>query len=415
MTDDVASAVLRHNVDGNVQLGNARHQAAEMIPVHRRLVGWLASSGALDPVLEALPDDATWDERSAQHQGLVSPELAVVSAYGKLVLTRQLLESSVPDEPWSEQYLVDYFPARLRETYPRQVLAHPLRREIVATSLTNAILNSSGTTFVFRLGEELNASPDRAVRAWAVAREVFGQADWHQAVDRHASHLPTATRLELLLSFRRLLDRACRWLLQNRPDPLDVEAEIARLAPVVQGLRGRLSEWVTGLEGRQVVERIEALRATGAPDPLAGRAAAFLEEFCLLDVAEIALREDEDPEHVVAVYFALSDRYAVDGVLSRITELPRTDRWQALARAALRYDLYAALEELTTVVVRTSHEHDATARIQEWESANTAALDRARLVLDEVQRLPGRDLAPLSVALRTLRSVVKSGSADDAR
>ena len=132
-------------------------------------------------------------------------------------------------------------------------------------------------------------------------------------------------------------------------------------------------------------------------------------------MAEIALREDEDPEHVVAVYFALSDRYAVDGVLTRITELPRTDRWQALARAALRYDLYSALEELTTVVVRTSHEHDATARIQEWESANTAVLDRARLVLDEVQRLPGRDLAPLSVALRTLRSVVKSGSADDAR
>ncbi len=415
MTDDVAAAVLRHNVDGNVQLGNARHQAAEMMPVHRRFVAALAATGALDPGLEALPDDATWDERAAQHRGLVSPELAVVSAYAKLTLTRQLLESSVPDEAWCEPHLVEYFPPRLRRTYPRQVLAHPLRREIVATSLTNAILNSSGTTFVFRLGEELNASPDRAVRAWAVAREVFGQADWHTAVDQQASHLPTATRLELLLAFRRLLDRACRWLLQNRPDPLDVEAEIARLAPVVQGLRGRLAEWVTGLEGRQVVEHTDALLATGVPEPLAARAAAFLEEFCLLDVAEIALREDEDPEHVVAVYFALSDRYAVDGVLSRITELPRTDRWQALARAALRYDLYAALEELTTVVVRTSHEHDATARIQEWESANTAALDRARLVLEEVHRLPGRDLAPLSVALRTLRSVVKSGSADDAR
>ncbi len=415
MTDDVAAAVLRHNVDGNVQLGNARHQAAEMLPVHRRLVGWLAGTGALDPALEALPDDTVWDERAAADRGLVSPELAVVSAYGKLVLTRQLLESTVPDEPWSQGYLVDYFPHRLRETYPRQVLAHPLRREIVATSLTNAILNSSGTTFVFRLGEELSASADRAVRAWAVAREVFGQAEWHQAVDQHAAHLPTPVRLELLLAFRRLLDRACRWLLQNRPDPLDVEAETARLAPVVQGLRGRLAEWVTGVEGRQVVERSEALRALGVPDALADRAAGFLEEFCLLDVAEISLREDEDPADVVAVYFALSDRYAVDGVLSRITELPRTDRWQALARAALRYDLYAALEELTTVVVRTSHEHDAVARISEWESANTAALDRARLVLDEVQRLPGRDLAPLSVALRTLRSVVKSGSADDAR
>ena len=415
MTDDVAASVLRHNVAGNVELGNARHQAPEMVAVHRRLVSSLAAAGSLDPALEALPDDATWDERVAEHRGLVSPELAVVSAYGKLTLTRQLLESGVPDEAWCRPYLLDYFPHRLRETYPRQVLAHPLRREIVATSLTNAVVNSSGATFAFQLGEELSASPDRAVRAWAVAQEVFGQADWHLQVVQQAAHLPTATRLELLLAFRRLLDRACRWLLQNRPDPLDVEAEIARLAPVVHGLRGRLAEFVTGTEGRQVLERAAALSELGVPDALAERAASFLEEFCLLDVAEIALREDENPEDVVAVYFALSDRYAVDGVLSRISELPRTDRWQALARAALRYDLYAALEELTTVVVRTSVQTDATTRIQEWESANTAVLDRARLVLEEVQRLPGRDLAPLSVALRTLRSVVKSGSADDAR
>lgn len=415
MTDDVAAQVLRHNVEANVQLGNARHQAAEMLPVHRRFVQSLQASGALDPALEFLPDDTGWEERAEGRRGLVSPELAVVSAYSKLTLTAELVASAVPDEPWSERYLVDYFPARLREQYPHQVRTHPLRREIVATSLTNAVLNSSGTTFVFRLAEELNASTDRAVRAWAVAREVFGQARWHADVAEQAAGLPTHVRLELLLSFRRLLDRACRWLLQNRPDPLDVEAEIARLAPVVEQLRGALREVVAGQEGRDMTARVDELTEQGVPAALAERSAGFLEEFCLLDVAEIALREGEPAEDVVAVYFALSDRYAVDGVLTRITALPRTDRWQALARAALRYDLYAALEELTTVVVRTTTGPGAAARIGEWESANTAALDRARVTLDEVQRLSGHDLAPLSVALRTLRSVVKSGSADDAR
>jgi glutamate dehydrogenase len=183
----------------------------------------------------------------------------------------------------------------------------------------------------------------------------------------------------------------------------------------VQGLRGSLRDHVTGQEGRDVTAHTDELLEQGVPTPLAERAAAFLEEFALLDVAEIALREDEAPEDVVGLYFALSDRYAVDGVLTRITGLSRADRWQALARAALRYDLYAALEELTTVVVRTTAPGTAAERIQAWESANAATLDRARVTLDEVQRLPGRDLAPLSVALRTLRSVVKSGSADDAR
>ncbi|MGJ7440867.1 NAD-glutamate dehydrogenase [Aquipuribacter sp. MA13-6] len=414
MTDDVAAGVLRHNVEANVQLGNARHQAVEMLPVHRRFVQHLTSSGALDAALEFLPDELGWEERAEGRRGLVSPELAVVSAYSKLTLTAQLVGSTVPDEAWSERYLVDYFPPRLREQYPHQVSTHPLRREIVATSLANAVLNSSGTTFVFRLGEELNASPDRAVRAWAVAREVFGQEQWHADVAEQAASLPTPVRLELLLSFRRLLDRACRWLLQNRPDPLDVEAEIARFAPVVASLRGALRDAVAGQEGRDMTARTDELVEQGVPQPLAERSAGFLEEFCLLDVAEISLREGEPAEDVVAVYFALSDRYAVDGVLTRITSLPRSDRWQSLARAALRYDLYAALEELTTSVVRTTS-GDAKARIESWESANTAALDRARVTLDEVQRLSGHDLAPLSVALRTLRSVVKSGTADDAR
>ncbi len=415
MTDDVAAKVLRHNVDGNVQLGSARHQAADMLPVHRRFVAHLAAAGSLDPALEFLPDDAGWDEREQARRGLVSPELAVVSAYSKLTVTQQLLDSAVPDEAWAEHLLLDYFPARLGEAYRRQVLTHPLRREIVATSLANAVLNSSGTTFVFRLGEELNATPDRAVRAWAVAREVFGQDDWYSEVAERTSSLPTGVRLELLLSFRRLLDRACRWLLQNRPDPLDVEAETARLTPVVRALRGTLRGVVAGQEGRTMTARLDELVEQGVPPALAERSAGFLEEFCLLDVAEISLREDEPAEDVVGVYFALSDRYAVDGVLTRITALPRGDRWQALARAALRYDLYAALEELTTVVVRTTRPGSAQERVQAWESANTAALDRARLTLEEVQRLSGHDLAPLSVALRTLRSVVKSGSADDAR
>ncbi len=413
MTDDVAARVLRHNVEANVQLGNARHQAAEMLPVHRRFVQHLTASGALDAALEFLPDEAGWEARAEARRGLVSPELAVVSAYGKLTLTGQLVASTVPDEPWSERYLVDYFPPRLREQYPHQVSTHPLRREIVATSLANAVLNSSGTTFVFRLAEELNASPDRAVRAWAVAREVFGQEQWHADVAEQTS-LPTSVRLELLLSFRRLLDRACRWLLQNRPDPLDVEAEIARFAPVVTSLRDSLRDAVAGQERRDMTARTDELVEQGVPQGLAERSAGFLEEFCLLDVAEISLREGEPAEDVVAVYFALSDRYAVDGVLTRITALPRSDRWQSLARAALRYDLYAALEELTTSVVRTTS-GEAKDRIESWESANTAALDRARVTLDEVQRLSGHDLAPLSVALRTLRSVVKSGTADDAR
>ena len=413
MTDDVARMVLLHNVQTNQQLGNARQQAVAMLPVHRRFLSRLVADGRLDRRLEFLPDDTELAERQAAGRGLVGPELAVVSAYGKLTLTEALIDSEVPDEPWSQQFLTGYFPPQLRDAYPEQLRAHPLRREIVATTLANRLLNSSGTTFVFRLAEELNSAPDSVVRAWAVAREVFGQEQWQQDVE--AADLPTELRLDLHLQFRRLLDRACRWLLQTRPDPLDVQAETDRFVPVVAAMRPRLGDLVVGQLREGSAGRERAMVAGGVPQDLAHRASAFLDEFGLLDVAEICLRDDQEPEVVTEVYFALSERYAVDRVLSRITDLPRDDRWQALARAALRYDLYAALEQLTSVVLRTTEPAPAAQRIATWESHNATSLDRARRTLDDVQELERTDLAPLSVALRTLRTVVKSGSAGDSR
>ncbi len=211
------------------------------------------------------------------------------------------------------------------------------------------------------------------------------------------------------------MDRACRWLLQTRPDPLDVRAETDRFVPVVAAMRSRLDDLVVGQVRQESTEREQALLSDGVPADLARRASAFLEEFGLLDVAEICLREGQEPAAVTEVYFALSDRYGVDRVLSRITELPREDRWQALARAALRYDLYAALEQLTSVVLRTTEAAPAAHRIAAWESRNATSLDRARRTLADVQELDRVDIAPLSVALRTLRTVVTSGSAEDAR
>ena len=413
MTDDVARMVLLHNVQTNQQLGNARLQATVMLPVHRRFLNRLVTDGRLDRRLEFLPDDTELQERQAAGRGLVGPELAVVSAYGKLTLTEALVDSAVPDEPWSQAFLTGYFPPQLREAHPEQLGAHPLRREIIATTLANRLLNSSGMTFVFRLTEELSSTPDSAVRAWAIAREVFGQEQWQHDVE--SADLPAELRLELHLQFRRLLDRACRWLLQTRPDPLDVQAERERFAPVVAAMRPRLGDLVVGQLREDSAERERAMVTDGVPEDLAHRASAFLDEFGLLDVAEICLRDGHEPEVVTEVYFALSERYAVDRVLSRITDLPRDDRWQALARAALRYDLYAALEQLTSLVLATTEPAPAAQRIATWESHNSTALDRARRTLADVQGLDRTDLAALSVALRTLRTVVRSGSAGDSR
>ncbi len=417
MTDDVAATVLRHNVDQNTMLGVARAHAAPMMSVHRRFLRWLGEHGGLDRALEFLPDDTELEARQAAGRGLVGPELAVAAAYTKIQLTETLLRSGVPDEPWTDHHLVEYFPSELRRRFPDRIRSHPLRREIVATRLANRVVDTCGTTYVFRLREELSAPADRAVRAWAVAGGVFGLEEWHARLDALAGSVPATVLDRLRLAHRRLVDRAARWFIQSRPDPLDVGAEVARFRPTVEELGPRL--WKLGAAGRAVpAAELDRLLAAGVPEDLARRSLELMDEFAVLDVTEIASRTGQAAGSVLEVYSAVVERYAVDPVLERISRLPRGDRWQALARGALRYDLYAAVEALTTVVITTvpaESVSDAAERVRRWEDDNETGIARARAVLEEIHELTTDDLSPLLVALRTLRSVVRSGSADNAR
>ncbi|MBW4095867.1 MAG: NAD-glutamate dehydrogenase, partial [Acidobacteria bacterium] len=101
-------------------------------------------------------------------------------------------------------------------------------------------------------------------------------------------------------------------------------------------------------------------------------------------------------------------RFGVDSLLERISALPRRDRWQALARAALRDDLYGTVSEMTMAVMHsTDGSHSASERIASWEAANQEQLGRAHKMFAEVNQLEKDDMASLSVALRLLRSIVR--------
>jgi glutamate dehydrogenase len=409
MTDDVGRMVLRDNYEQNVLLGNARKQSHAMLTVHQRFIRALEGRGVLDRALEFLPDDTAIAERDDEGRGLTSPEFAVLVAYAKIALTEEVVTSGLPDDPWFARTMRDYFPPALVERYADRLAAHPLRRELITTCLVNEMVNRGGITFAFRVQEETAASPEQVARAYTVCREIFGLREYVASVEALDNVVPTEAQTALYLEFRRLLDRSVRWFLQARPGQLDVGAEIERFAPVVAELGPKLADLIVGVEHKALVEQAQRLEKLGVPAELSQRGACLLNVFQLLDVAQIAEQAHIPAEEAARVYLTLSERYAVDAMLTRISGLERLDRWQALARAALRYDLYAALESLTLAVLgATPSGDDPLERIEAWERENAAAVARATQTLDEVRRLEKGDLASLSVALRTLRGVVRT-------
>ena len=130
----------------------------------------------------------------------------------------------------------------------------------------------------------------------------------------------------------------------------------------------------------------------------------------LLNVIEIAQRDSLDAEDVARVHFALGERLGLPVLVQRILGLPREDRWQTMARAALRDDLHSVHAQLTSqVLLTTDADQPSPARIAEWEEEDAVIVERATETLGEICADEDADLARMSVGLRVVRGLLRTG------
>jgi glutamate dehydrogenase len=406
VADDVAAHVLRDNYEQNVLLAMTRYIGPAMVTVHARLMDALEESGRFDRPLEFLPSAREIATREAAREGLYTPEMAVIAAWVKILLTEQIEDSTLPDEAWFGRVLSGYFPPLIASHPDVDPYAHPLHREIITTRVVNDMVNRGGTTYVFRAHEETGADPAQITRAFTITREVFGLERLWADIEALDNHVPTTAQHAAYFEIRRLVDRATRWLVDLRFPITDVAGEIERFASTVGELTPRIPDLLRGEERENLHADADRLVGVGLPRELAIRIGGLLSAFSLLDVVEIAQATGHRAGDVAELHFAASDRFSVDDMLTKITELPRDDRWSALARAALRHDLYAALSTITMAVLRSTDDTmSATERLVLWEKANSERVARAHSTIAEALARDNVDLATLSVALRVLRGL----------
>ncbi|TQM67420.1 glutamate dehydrogenase [Actinomadura hallensis] len=411
MTDEVGRLVLRDNYAQNVVLAASRAQAPEMLHVHARYLRKLERDGRLQRRLEFLPDDKALAERRKAGRGLTGPEFAVLLAYAKLALSDDLMASDLADDPYLESWLVDYFPTPLRERFRPYMDRHPLRREIITTTVVNDLVNASGSTFVFRMNEETGASSPDIARAYLVARDVFDMPRFWDAVEGLAHHVSEATQIAMLLEARKLTERGARWLLHNRRPPFDIRETIDYFAGGAATLRSSVSKLLVGADLAAFEQRRDGFAERGVPDELAEQCAAFVPMFSTFDLVGIAHQTGRPVEEVAEVYFDLADRLQLARLRERIIALPRDDKWRSMARSALRDDLYTAHAALTRDVLVTSEPGVAPEeRMARWSEKNESAVQRAQQTLSEIWESDSFDLATLSVALGAIRTLVTASS-----
>ena len=416
LQDEVGGKVLETNVEQNVLLQGEFHGSFLGINLYKRLMRDLEERAGLNRAVEFLPTDEELDAR-LENTGdrLTRPELSVLAAYVKIYLTHALEQTDFADDPYLEGVLRSYFPAALVERFGQHLDSHPLRKEIICTRVANELVNIGGITFAYRVMEEFNVGIDSVARAFIVARELF---ELGTAAKLHRE-LPPKTPLDawftVLRDNQRVLDRAVRWFITERGVVAGTSiSELLETFGSVVEMRRNLPEYLSGISRDRVRAKRDAGEAWGLPEELIVIWIRGFEGYALLDVIRAARDHDFEATSLAPVYFATYNRFKVDELLGLISDLPRNDRWEILARQALRGSLYETAAELALSVAEGAKGDFSTVEgaqqaLDTWVEDHPTRVGNIDRVLKEIREAaPDASghprLAVVSVALRTLSS-----------
>jgi len=405
MTDEVARLVLNHNYKQTQALTVAEAIAPDLLDDQARFMRHLEKAGKLSRAIEYLPDEEAVAARAQAKTGLTRPEMAVLLAYAKIDLYQALLASELPDDAKMDDDLCRYFPLPLQQNYGDAIQRHRLRREIICTVATNAMVNRVGPTFTWEMVEQTGRGEGDVARAYITVRDAFDLLPTWDAIEALDTLVPASVQTAMILETNRLMRRAIPWMLVNRPQPLDIQAEIDRLAPTVRTLHEGLGACLPPEAAAAHGERAQALVEAGVPEDLARRIAALPVLGSATDIAAIALETNRPVPEVAGIYFALGDRYGLDWLRARAAGVQAENHWQRQAAAAIVEDLWTLQGRLAARVLAVG-DLPRDELIAAWAGTCPGPVERVQALLAELNSVARPDIAMLAVALRQLRALV---------
>ena len=408
MTDEVADIVIEDNYRQLQSISITQKRAGSMVKEHMRFIQGLEKRGLLDRELEFLPTDEELLEREAKKEGLTRAELSVLLAYGKMELKDSLRIPAVTKEKYFESYLLEYFPKPLRKNYVDQMMAHPLRDEIIAMSVANEMVNLMGTNFVFRVMDEVGANIGEVAQCYAMAKEVFDMQGLWRDIEKLDNKIPSEIQIEMMFQARRIVRRATRWFVRNRRKDQSISECAGFFQKGVKELQRSVHKTLEKEEAQGIELEVNKLISQGVPEKLARKVSYLSTMFSAMDIIELASQFDLPILLVAEVYYKLGARISLHWFLNQVIAQPVGNHWQAFARAAFREDLDNQQRNLIEAVLPLTNQYkSAGTRIKHFLADNNDLLERWGEMVTDFRQSQTHEFAKFSVALRELQILVQ--------
>lgn len=406
MTDDVAAHVLSDNYLQTQALTTAQRQSIANFNEQSRFMRELEKQGRLDRAVEDLPNDEELESRTQAGQGLSRPEMCVLLAYAKMTLYTDILKTKLPDDPFFESWLSDYFPPQLGKKYGSYILTHRLRREIITTVVVNSLINRAGITFVMQMVEELGVSVDDVAKAYALTVEVFDLEKLWVEIESLDNKVDTEVQGHMIDATQMLLRRATLWCLRHLPTSMNISEQIEELAPSMRELESELESLLSDVGRKSFLDRVTYLTGMNVPEQLARRVASLAPLRSSLDVVQVGKMSSRPITEAGEVYYAVGASLNLDWLRFAAETIDPDDHWERLAITAIIDDLYGQQRALTNSVFMHANGHKGEKALAHWEQKHKNTIQRSKELIEEFKAGGTVDIAKLAFANRQFRSMI---------
>ncbi|MCJ8519847.1 glutamate dehydrogenase [Pseudorhizobium tarimense] len=400
MTDEVAALVLRNNYLQTLAISLTEREGVANREELSRVMSVLEAQGHLNRTVETLPNDVELAERYQAGKPLTRPEIGVLLSYAKITLFDEILDSSLPDDPYFADVLKNYFPAKMQKSFAADIEGHPLHREIVATVLANEVINRGGPGFVQAMIDATGASPADVVKAAYIARDGFELPHLWSMTDGLDGKISGRTQNDLYARIGDIFADATRLVLRTHTGAASIEISTKALKAGSKKLRSAIAS--LGL-GSDVRERSMELQATGVPADLAAEVSRLPTLVLVPELLMIAERTGCDLGHVAQTYFAATDTFRIDRLLALGEAISPADHYESVALDRNLAQISSARRDIVCSAL-TSHAREKKP-LEAWYGAKRQHVNRLVNELLVLSDSTDFNLAKLSVAAGLLEDL----------
>ncbi len=406
MTEQVGALVLQDNRQQNRALSIAERRGTEMVEMHGQFIRTLEQDGLLNRAVEFLPSDKQLADLKAGGLGLTRPELSVLLAYSKIKLYQTLADSKLVDSDVFVSELLAYFPPLLKQRFAETLLIHPLRREIVATMLTNEIVNRAGITYILSLHKDTGHHICNIVRIYVVVREIFSLSALWQGIESLEGSIPAELQLNLLMRLTRFLRRLSVWFLAHTEQPVVMETVIAQYRASIEAFVRDYREIVSPADLEANLQDRTSLQTAGVPEDVARQLANLDFFLSACDIAMLDHASSHSLQPIGRLYYALGERLQLGWLHQFITTFSARNYWDRLALRNAIGELHDEQRRLSeSVLADMQTEEEPAAALTRWLEAHGPEVARFERLMYDIRAAEKQDLSMMIVALRQLAAI----------